>query len=401
MASSYIIAGCRTPVGKYLGGLSSLHAVQLGGHAIAGAVERAGLARDAIDQVIMGQVIQAGAGQAPARQASALAGLPPTIGAATVNKVCGSGLYAAMLADMAIRAGEYQRVIAGGMESMSQAPHLLRNGRAGWKYGDQPMLDAVDVDGLRCAKLGVAMGCIAEWVAKEGHISREAQDQWAVRSHQRANAAADAFNAEIVPITVNEAKKQHVVSRDEGPRSDCSLETLGKLKPVFSSELLGEQQATYQTTVTAGNASTLSDGGAAIVVVDEALQRSTPTPWAFRIVGHCHYASSHQELFTAPVGAVRRLLEKTRIAVDDVDLFEINEAFAAQMLACIDQLGLDAERVNVRGGSIALGHPLGCSGARVLVTLLHNLIAQNRTCGIAALCLGGGESVAMLVERVR
>ncbi|MGN6543521.1 MAG: thiolase family protein [Aureliella sp.] len=401
MASSYIIAGCRTPIGKFLGGLSSLRSVELGGHAIAAAVERAGLAHDAIDQVIMGQVIQAGVGQAPARQASTLAGLPPTVGAATVNKVCGSGLFAAMLADMAIRAGEYQRVVAGGMESMSQAPHLLKNGRTGWKYGDQPMLDSIDVDGLRCAKVGLAMGCIAEWVAKEGTISRTAQDEWAVRSHQRASAAAEAFSAEIVPITVTEAKQQRTVANDEGPRPDSTLETLGKLKPVFASSLLGNDQATYQTTVTAGNASMLSDGGAAVVVVDEAVQRSSPTPWAFRIVGHCHYAAEHQGLFTAPVGAVRKLLDKTKSTVADIDLLEINEAFAAQMLACIDELGLDAERVNVRGGSIALGHPLGCSGARVLVTLIHNLLAQNLSRGIAALCLGGGESVAMLIERQR
>lgn len=399
--SSYIIAGCRTPIGKYLGGLSSLRSVELGGHTIAAALQRAGLAADAIDQVIMGQVIQAGVGQAPARQASTLAGLPPSVGAATVNKVCGSGLFAVMLADMAIRAGEYQRVVAGGMESMSQAPHLLRNCRAGWKYGDQPMLDTIELDGLRCAQVGVAMGCIAEWVAKEATISRGAQDEWATLSHLKASAASEAFSNEIIPITVVEAKKQQVISRDEGPRPDCNLETLGKLKPAFASSLLGDAQGTYQATVTAGNASMLSDGAAAVVVVDETIHRHAQTGWAFRIVGHCHYAAEHQKLFTAPVGAVRKLLEKTKTSAADIDLFEINEAFAAQTLACIDQLELDAERVNVRGGAIALGHPLGCSGARVLVTLIHNLLAQDLSRGVATLCLGGGEAVAMLIERVR
>jgi acetyl-CoA C-acetyltransferase len=220
-----------------------------------------------------------------------------------------------------------------------------------------------------------------------------------VRSHLRASSERDGLAAEIVPLTVIEAKKPVVRSIDEGPRPDCNLEMLGKLTPVFSSSLLGSEQSTHQATVTAGNASTLSDGAAALVVVNEANHRTTKTDWAFRVVGHCHYAGHHEQLFTAPVGAVRRLLQKTRHAVADVDLFEINEAFAAQTLACINELGLDPDRVNVRGGAIALGHPLGCSGARVLVTLIHNLLAQGRTRGVATLCLGGGEAVAMMIER--
>lgn len=399
MSSSYIVSGCRTPLGKYLGSLSTLRSVDLGGVAIAEAMRRAELPLDSVDQVIMGQVIQAGVGQAPARQASTLAGLPASVGAVTVNKVCGSGLYAVMLADMAIRAGEYHRVIAGGMESMSQAPHLLRSGRTGWKYGDQPLLDAVELDGLRCAKVDLAMGCIAEWTAQQSKLSRQLQDQWAVRSHLRASEARDALAAEIAPVTLTHRGKSQVVAGDEGPRPDCNLDSLARLKPVFGSALLGSEESAYQPTVTAGNASTLSDGAAALVVVDAATRRSLATDWSFRIVGHCHFADDHQRLFTAPVGAVNRLLKKTGTDITDVDLFEINEAFAAQMLACIDQLQLDPERVNVRGGSIALGHPLGCSGARVLVTLIHNLVDRDLSRGIAALCLGGGEAVAMLIER--
>ena len=400
MTSSYLISGCRTPIGKYLGGLASLSGVELGGQAIAEAVRRANLDPNFIDQVIMGQVIQAGSGQAPARQASHRAGLPTSVGAMTVNKVCGSGLVSVMLADMAIRAGEYRIVVAGGMESMSQAPHLLRHGRSGWKYGEQPLMDSIDLDGLRCAQLGVAMGCIAEWVAKVGTISREEQDEWAARSHRLAISAAGAISAEIVPVTVVEAKKPVVRSVDEGPRLDTSMVSLGNLKPVFLSPLVGgNDSAGYQVSVTAGNASTLSDGGAAVVVVNEKTLRSVKTDWSFRIVGHCHFAGDHQRIFTAPVGAVQLLLQKTNKSVSDIDLFEINEAFAAQTLACIRELQLDATKVNIRGGAIAIGHPLGCSGTRVLVSLMHSLIENKQHRGVATLCLGGGEAVAMMIER--
>ncbi len=402
MTASYIVSGCRTPQGKYLGRLSSVKSVELGGHAIHGVVERSGLAPDAIDQVIMGQVIPAGTGQAPARQAAFHGGLPATVGAVTVNKVCGSGLYSVMLADMAIRCGEYQRVIAGGMESMSHAPHLLRNGRNGWKYGEQTLLDAVEIDGLRCAYSGMAMGCIAEWVAKEATISRQQQDEWAVRSHQKAINAQDsgAFTAEITPVTVVESRKPVVLAGDEGPRRDCQIANLEKLSPVFLSALVAsEKPATYEGTVTAGNSSTLADGAAAVLVVDKASRQDLRLDWAFRIVGHCSYANDHQKLFTAPVGAVRKLLHKTKMTVAEIDLWEINEAFAAQTLACVQELGLNTERVNVCGGAIALGHPLGCSGTRILVSLLHQLVSRGLTRGVATLCLGGGEAVAMMVER--
>ena len=402
MVSSYLIAGCRTPQGKYLGRLSSLRSVELGGHTIRATLDRSGLDPVSIDQVIMGQVIPAGVGQAPARQAASHGGLPTSVGAVTVNKVCGSGLYSVMLADMAIRSGEYQRVVAGGMESMSHAPHLLRNGRGGWKYGEQTLLDAVDFDGLRCAHSGLAMGCIAEWVAKEATISRQEQDQWAVRSHQSAIAAQDgqAFSAEITPVSVVESRKSVVLSADECPRRDCQLESLARLSPVFLSPLVAsESPSTYQGTVTAGNSSMLGDGAAAVMVVDETTFRASKSNWAFRIVGHCSWAADHQKLFTAPVGAVHRLLQKTKMTVADIDLWEINEAFAAQTLACVQELDLDADRVNVCGGAIALGHPLGCSGARILVTLLHQLVSRGLTRGVATLCLGGGEAVAMMVER--
>jgi acetyl-CoA C-acetyltransferase len=398
MVSSYIVGGCRTPQGKYLGGLSNLRAVELGGHALGAVVRQTGVDPATIDQVIMGQVISAGVGQAPARQASVFAGMPKSVGAVTVNKVCGSGLYAVMAADIAIRAGEYQRVLAGGMESMSQAPHLLRQGRSGWKYGEQTLLDAVDFDGLRCASLDLSMGCVAEWTAMHAKISRQEQDRWAARSHSRAITAQDGngFASEITPVTVMEARQQIVRQVDEGPRRDCSLDGLAKLKPLFMSPLVG---ALHQGSVTAGNASTLADGAAALLIVDQATQRDIKTDWSFRIVGHCVYAADHQEIFLAPVGAVRKLLSKLGMSVADIDLFEINEAFAAQTLACIQELCLNEDQVNVHGGAIALGHPLGCSGARVLVTLVHTLVAKGMNRGVATLCLGGGEAVALMVER--
>lgn len=402
MNASYIVAGCRTPIGRFLGGLASLRSVELGGAAISGLLERSRIEAETVDQVIMGQVISAGVGQSPARQAGILGGLPTSVGGVTVNKVCGSGLYAAMMADVAIRAGEYRRVVAGGMESMSQAPHLLRGGRAGWKYGEQSLLDAIDIDGLRCAKLGLAMGCVGEWTAKDSSISRQSQDEWSVQSHARAIAAQDAglLANEIVPVTVVEAKKQVARESDEGPRRDCTLEGLAKLKPAFMSALVqSEGDSSYAGTVTAGNASTLSDGAAAVLVVDEPSVAAISPAWAFRIVGHCSFADDHQRIFTAPVGAVRKLLANAKLNISDIDAFEINEAFASQTLACVRQLNIPEDRVNALGGAIALGHPLGCSGTRVLVTLVHRMVRDGGRYGVATLCLGGGEAVAMLIQR--
>jgi len=339
----------------------------------------------------MGQVVSAGCGQAPARQASMLGGLTASVGAVTVNKVCGSGLYSAMIADMAIRTGDYRCVVAGGMESMSTAPHLLRGGRAGWKYGNQTMFDSVDLDGLRCSLGDTAMGCYAESTAAKEKISRADQDQWAVRSHQRAIAAQDSghFDTETIAVTVQVGRQTQVIARDESPRRDSTPESLAKLASAFAKD----------GTVTAGNASPLSDGGAAVLVTDEALANRLKPSWKFRIVGHSNFAAEPGELFVAPVGAVKQLLAKTERQIADIDLFELNEAFASQTLACQRQLGIDADRLNIHGGAIAIGHPLGCSGTRVLVTLIHNLISENKSVGIAALCLGGGEAVAMMIER--
>lgn len=400
MSTAYIVAGCRTPIGKYLGILSGVRSVELGGHAIRQAVNRGQLAPESIDQVIMGQVIQAAVGQAPARQASTLAGLPSSVGAVTVNKVCGSGLYSVMVADMAIRAGQYHRVIAGGMESMSLAPHTLRGGRAGWRYGEQSLEDAIETDGLRCAYSQLTMGCIAQWVAQQAHVSRQEQDQWALRSHHRATVAQDAFEKEIVSVPTVNGRVPVLRGQDEGPRRDASLEGLANLKPAFPSKIsASHDQCTFEGSVTAGNASSLSDGAAALTVVHESCLQNATTDWSFRICGHTTFASDHQKIFTAPVGAVRKLLTQLKLSSSDIDLFEINEAFAAQTIACVRELELDEEKVNVNGGAIALGHPLGCSGARVLVSLLHALAAQNKTLGLATLCLGGGEAVAMVVER--
>jgi acetyl-CoA C-acetyltransferase len=392
MSHAFIVAASRTPVGKYLGGLASLKAVELGAAAIRETIARSAVEPALVDQVIMGQVVSAGCGQAPARQASMLGGLSPSIGAATVNKVCGSGLYSVMLADMAIRCGEYRCVVAGGMESMSAAPHLLRGGRSGWKYGNQSLLDAVDLDGLRCSHGDAAMGCYAESTAMKETISRADQDHWAVQSHRRAIAAQDSghFDKESIAMTVQVGKQTQTVTRDESPRRDSTPESLAKLSAAFAKD----------GTVTAGNASPLSDGGAAVLVVDDSLSTSSTAEWKFRIVGHSNFAGEPSQLFVAPVGAVNRLLAKTKMQVQDVDLFELNEAFASQTIACQRQLGIDSDRLNIHGGAIAIGHPLGCSGTRVLVTLIHNLLATNKSIGVAALCLGGGEAVAMMIERV-
>jgi acetyl-CoA C-acetyltransferase len=392
MSNAYIVAASRTPVGKYLGGLSSLRAVELGGAAIRETISRSGVEAALVDQVIMGQVVSAGCGQAPARQASMLGGLASSIGAVTVNKVCGSGLYSVMMADMAIRCGEYRCVVAGGMESMSTAPHILRGGRSGWKYGNQNLLDAVDLDGLRCSHGDVAMGCYAESTATKESISRADQDQWALQSHRRAIAAQDLghFDKETFGVTVQVGKQTQTITRDESPRRDSSPESLAKLSAAFAKD----------GTVTAGNASPLSDGGAAVLVVDEDLSASSSSGWKFRIVGQANFAADPSQLFVAPVGAVNRLLAKTKKQVRDVDLFELNEAFASQTIAGQRQLGIDSDRLNINGGAIAIGHPLGCSGTRVLVTLIYNLLATGKSVGVAALCLGGGEAVALMVERV-
>jgi acetyl-CoA C-acetyltransferase len=391
MADVLILSAARTPIGKYLGSLAELTAPQLGAAAIAEVLKRARLPAERIDEVIMGHVLQAGVGQNPARQAALKAGLPDTIAAYTVNKVCGSGLKAVMLAAQAIKAGDADLILAGGMESMSRAPYLLFGARTGWKYGDQKAVDAMIHDGLWCAFEDWHMGQAAEHIATKCAISRDDQDRFAAQSHLRAAAAWEQgrFEAEIVPVTIGSGAKAKSIARDEGVRPETTRESLARLKPAFCE----------QGTVTAGNASMLSDGAAAVVVGSpRAAERLGVKPLA-RVIAYATSGIAPRDIFLAPVGAVRQVLERAGLGLKDIDLFELNEAFAAQMLACGNELKLDESRVNVNGGAIALGHPIGASGARVLVTLLYALEQRGLRRGLAALCLGGGNAVAMIIER--
>jgi acetyl-CoA C-acetyltransferase len=391
-----IVGAARTPIGRYLGTLSALTAPQLGGIAIREALRRSGVPADRLQEVIMGNVLQGGVGQAPARQAMLAAGVPASVSAVTINKVCGSGLKSVMLAAQAIRAGDAQAIIAGGMESMSNAPHYVYGYRSGIKFGDQTMVDGMIRDGLWCATCNVHMGGHAEYTAKKARITRERQDEFAAESHRRALAAQDAgkFKAEIVSVEIPGRKGPTIVDADEGPRRETTPQTLGALKPAFGAK--GESDLT----VTAGNASTLNDGAAALVVVSEALAKELGLEVLARIDAYATGAVEPRDLFFAPVRAVGNLLDKEGSAIGDYDLIEANEAFASQALADGDALGWDATRVNVHGGAIALGHPIGASGARVLVTLLHALVDRGAQRGLATLCLGGGDAVAMSVSRV-
>ena len=390
MTSSYLLAGCRTPVGKFQGALSHLAAPELAAPVIAEALRRAAIDVGRVDEVILGHVLSAGVGQAPARQAALKAGLPPSVAAMSVNKVCGSGLKAVMLADQAIRAGDAQVIVAGGMESMSRAPYLLTGVRQGWKFGDRQAIDSMLHDGLWCPFENCAMGAEADYIALTRSISRADQDAFALESHRRAVAAAAAgdFAAEIVPLTVPAGKGSKQIDRDEGPRADTSLDALAALKPGFNST----------GTVTAGNSSQLSDGAAAVVVVSEAVARRHESPLWARIVAQATAGVPPKEIFIAPVRAVESVLAKAGLKLADIDLIEMNEAFAAQSLACMRGLAIDPAWLNVRGGAIALGHPIGASGARVLVTLMHTLAARGLRRGLATLCLGGGNAVAMIIE---
>jgi acetyl-CoA C-acetyltransferase len=391
MNDAFILSAVRTPIGKYLGALADVPAVDLGGRVLTEAMTRAKLDPKAVDEVIMGVVLQAGLGQNPARQAALKAGLPDTIAALTVNKVCGSGLKAVMLAAQAVRAGDADIVLAGGMESMSRAPHLLFNTRGGWKLGDQKAVDAMVHDGLWCAFENWHMGEAAEHIATKCGLTRGEQDRFAVQSQQRAAAAwkDGAFAAEVVPVTVGAGAKAKTFAQDEGFRADASIDALAKLRPAFRDG----------GTVTAGNASMLSDGAAAVAVASRrGVEKLGVNPLA-RVVAYATSGIAPKDIFLAPVGAVRQVLDKAKLAIGEIDLFELNEAFAAQMLACNLDLQIDEVKINVHGGAIALGHPIGASGTRVLATLLHAMEKRNARRGLAALCLGGGNAVAMIVEK--
>jgi acetyl-CoA C-acetyltransferase len=400
----FIVSAARTPIGKFGGALAETPATALGGVAIRAAVERSGLPEGTpIDEVLMGQVLQAGVGQAPARQAALAGGLPETTSATTINRVCGSGLKSIMLAAAEIRAGDAEVAVAGGMENMNLAPYLVPRARFGYRLGDGKLVDATVHDGLWCAFDDCHMGTHAERVAIRSEVSREDQDAFALSSHQRAVAAIDEgrFANEIAPVTVRDARgRETVVDTDEGPRRDTTPEALARLKPVFELPTGEDRGDATIGTVTAGNAPGITDGAAATVVASErAVERFGLSPLA-RIVGYAQAEVAPKWVFLAPVEGVRRLLDRIELPIEAFDLIEINEAFAAQVIADGRALGFDWDKVNVNGGAVALGHPIGASGARIVATLLHELRRREGRYGLATLCLGGGGSVAMAVERV-
>ncbi len=394
-----IVGAARTPMGRFLGGLSALSAPDLGGIAIRAAIERSGIDAADIDDVILGNVVSGGEGQAPARQAALAGGVPDTVGAMQVNRVCGSGLQAVMLAAQAIKAGDARVMIAGGMESMSNAPYYMFGYRGGVKFGTQQLVDGLIYDGLHCSFYHCHMGGHAEYTAWKAGITRQEADEFALASHQKAVAAIDAgkFKDEIVPAEIKTRKGTTVVDTDEPPRRDTTLEALAKLKPAFTQDMPKE---VTDPVVTAGNAPGLNDGGAALVVVSQEYAEANGLPVLGRISSYGNGAVAPRELFFAPIRAVRRVMEKDGRSIGDYDLVEANEAFAVQALADGKELGWDWGRVNVNGGAIALGHPLGASGARILITLLYAMKDRDKETGIATLCLGGGDAVALSVDRV-
>ncbi len=386
-----IVSAVRTPIGKFSGSLTPFSASDLGAVAIKAAVERAGIEPATIDEVLMGNVVLAGQGQAPARQAAIKSGLPPTVGATTVNKICGSGLKTVMLAAAMIAVGDGDIFVAGGMESMNNGPYLLQNARFGYRLNNGELVDAMVHDGLWCAFEDHHMGNSAEWIAREYDLKREELDEYAYNSHMKAIEAIDEgrFKDEIVPVEIPQRRGDPLIlDTDECPRRDTSMKALARLRPVFQRDGL----------VTAGNSPGITDGAAATVVMSRAKAEELGLEPLARIVAYDQAAVKPLEIFTAPIFAVQKLLEKTNTSVDDYDLFEVNEAFAAQMLADGRALNLPWEKVNVNGGAIALGHPIGCSGARVLTTLIYALKHRGLKHGLTTLCLGGGEAVAMAIE---
>jgi len=391
MERAVIVSALRTPIGRFMGGLSAIPAPKLAAGLIKETITRTKLDPETVDEVILGNVLQAGIGQAPARQALIHGGIAPSVAAVTINKVCGSGLKSVMLAAQAIRLGDAHAILAGGMENMSLSPYLLPDARAGQRLGHGKMIDSMVNDGLWDCYNDFHMGNTAELVATTYKVSREAQDKFAVESHQKAVAATKNgdFAAEIVPVVIPQRKGDAVtVATDEGPRADTSVETLGKLRPVFDKN----------GTVTAGNASTINDGSAVLLVMSESRAKELGLDVLAVIDAYSTGGMEPKWVMMAPVKAVGNLLEKTRTKIDDYDLVELNEAFSAQGVALINELKLDPKRLNVNGGAVALGHPIGASGARVLVTLIHAMHKRGAKRGLASLCLGGGNAVAMSVS---
>jgi len=389
-----IISGCRTPVGKFQGSLSDLSAPQLGAIVVREAVKRANIEPSQVDECIMGNVISAGLGQNPARQAAMLGGLPPEVGAMTINKVCGSGLKAVALAAQAVQTGNSTIVVAGGMESMTNAPYLLPQARKGYRLGNASIVDSMVHDGLWDVYNDYHMGITGENVAEKYGIAREDQDEFAVNSHRKAVAAIKEcrFKSQVVPVELPARKKgvaPVIFDKDEGPREDTTIEVLRSLKPAFKKD----------GTVTAGNAPGVNDGAAALMITSATRARDLGAAPMVRIIAQATSGVEPKWVMMAPVGAVKKIWDKTGWKKDEVDLYELNEAFSVQALGVIRELGLDMNKVNVNGGAVALGHPIGASGARVLVTLIYEMIRRDVHRGIAALCLGGGNAVAMAVER--
>ena len=392
MTDALILSGARTPVGKLLGVLKDFRAVDLGVIATRAAIERAGIDPSLVDEVIMGNVVQAGNGQNPARQVALRAGIPNSVAALTINKVCGSGLKSVMLAANGIRLGEIDVAVAGGMESMTAAPYLLKGARQGYRLGNGELIDSMIHDGLWCAFDNWHMGCTGEVVAERYRVTREEQDEYALNSHRKAVAAMKEgrFDKEIVPAEIPQKKGQALVIRaDEGPREDTSLEALSRLKPAFKEG----------GTVTAGNAPGVNDGAAAVVVASAEVARKLGRKPMARIVAQATSGVEPKLVMMAPVTAIEKTLERARWDLADVDLIELNEAFSVQAVAITRELGIDPAKLNVNGGAVALGHPIGASGARLLVTLLHEMQRRDVKRGLVALCLGGGNAVAMAVER--
>ena len=393
-----ILAGGRTAIGRFRGGLSPLAAPELGGITIRAALERSRVDPASVDEVIMGNVVVAGEGQAPARQAAISGGVPATVPALTVNKVCGSGLKAVMLAAQAVRAGDAQVVVAGGMESMSNVPYYVRGLRSGVKFGDQTLEDGLVLDGLWCAFGNCHMGGHAEYTAAKAGISRADADEFSLRSHRLAVAAMDGgkFEQEIVAVSIDTGRGTTVFDSDEGPRRDTSLEALAKLRPAFGADAPDDIE---ELVVTAGNAPGLNDGAAAVVVTSLEFAQAQGIPVRAEISAYAAAGADPQDLFFAPIAAVKNLMEKEHTGIGDYGLVELNEAFAVQALADMRGLEMDPERVNVHGGAVALGHPIGASGTRILVTLLGAMEDRDVETGLATLCLGGGNAVALSVRR--